>query len=158
VTRNAQGRRMAITPSRFQELYEEYWGLVYTICFSRLGNREEAQDATQDVFVKNTENHCFDILRERIRRPERVEFDEEKFPLRPAGDDDVVTHVEITRCLDCLSDQDRQLALMKMVEENTWEEIATTTGLTVAQARVRTARALTELRTCLAAKGIEAGE
>jgi RNA polymerase sigma-70 factor (ECF subfamily) len=36
----------------FEELYERHVAVVYRYCFSRLGDREAAEDATGDVFLK----------------------------------------------------------------------------------------------------------
>lgn len=36
----------------FKQLFDQYRHFVYNICYRMSGNREEAEDATQDVFVK----------------------------------------------------------------------------------------------------------
>jgi len=36
----------------FKQLFEQYQHLVYNICYRMSGNREEAEDITQDVFIK----------------------------------------------------------------------------------------------------------
>jgi RNA polymerase sigma factor (sigma-70 family) len=72
----------------FEEIYHQHKGLVYNLCLNYLQNREEAEEATQDVFVKIhaklsgfagnsslktwiyriTVNHCLDVLRARNRQ------------------------------------------------------------------------------------------
>ena len=41
----------------FNQIYIEYSGLVYNLCLSYLQNIEEAEEVTQDVFVKVYEKH-----------------------------------------------------------------------------------------------------
>jgi len=36
----------------FRQLFEQYQHLVYNTCYRMSGNREEAEDITQDVFIK----------------------------------------------------------------------------------------------------------
>jgi len=36
----------------FRQLFEQYQHLVFNICFRMTGNREDAEDAAQDVFLK----------------------------------------------------------------------------------------------------------
>jgi RNA polymerase sigma-70 factor (ECF subfamily) len=47
VTRAQQG-----DPSAFRELYESHVGRVYALCVRLAGRREEAEEHTQDVFVR----------------------------------------------------------------------------------------------------------
>ena len=39
-------------PNAFKQLFEQYQHFVYNICYRMIGNREEAEDTTQDVFIK----------------------------------------------------------------------------------------------------------
>lgn len=41
----------------FNQIYTDYNGLVYNLCLSYLQNIEEAEEVTQDVFVKVYEKH-----------------------------------------------------------------------------------------------------
>jgi len=36
----------------FRKIFDQYQHLVYNICYRMTGNREDAEDATQDVFLK----------------------------------------------------------------------------------------------------------
>ncbi len=47
VTRAQQG-----DPSAFRELYEAHVGRVHALCLRLAGNRQEAEEYTQDVFVR----------------------------------------------------------------------------------------------------------
>ena len=72
----------------FKLLVEKYQNMVYTLAFKITGNREEAEDAAQEIFVKCyrhlrsydgrasfstwlyriTYNHCADVMKKRKRR------------------------------------------------------------------------------------------
>jgi len=169
----------AISGKRFEELYTEHWALVYALCKARLGEEEEALDAAQEVFLRkwraidsydparasfrtwlrrNAEHYCVDLYRKQSVRPEEHPLPEET---EAAGADipfeeGALTVQMVGECLDALAPELRQLVLMKEVEEYTWEEMAAITGLTVAQARVRTAQGITQLRELLAQKGMGA--
>lgn len=39
-------------PASFRELVARYHSSIFRICFSRLGNREEAEDAVQEIFLR----------------------------------------------------------------------------------------------------------
>jgi RNA polymerase sigma-70 factor (ECF subfamily) len=77
----------------FNEIYEEHQHLVFNLCLNYLQNHQDAEEATQDVFVKIhakmgsfegksslktwvyriTVNHCLDVLRQR-KRQSRLAF------------------------------------------------------------------------------------
>jgi RNA polymerase sigma-70 factor, ECF subfamily len=54
--RSAKGKANSITPSMdaqsFRTLYQENLGVVYRFVYSKVGNREEAEDLTSQVFLK----------------------------------------------------------------------------------------------------------
>ena len=72
----------------FNELYDTHKDLVFNLCLNYLHNQEDAEDATQDIFVKIHQklasfqrqsnlktwvyrigvNHCLDILKSRKRQ------------------------------------------------------------------------------------------
>jgi len=43
---------MDIDPQMFQTLYQENLGLMYRYAYSKVGNREEAEDLTSQIFIK----------------------------------------------------------------------------------------------------------
>ncbi|NOY58453.1 MAG: RNA polymerase sigma factor [Calditrichaeota bacterium] len=38
--------------SAFKHFYEEYKGMVFNVCYRMLNDKQDAEDATQDIFVK----------------------------------------------------------------------------------------------------------
>jgi RNA polymerase sigma-70 factor (ECF subfamily) len=53
-------------PGAFSELVERYWTRIFGVFFRRLGDREEAEDLTQDVFLR--------LYRSRTRYEPRAKF------------------------------------------------------------------------------------
>jgi RNA polymerase sigma-70 factor, ECF subfamily len=53
-------------PGAFPQLVERYWTRVFGVFFRRLGDREEAEDLTQDVFLR--------LYRSRTRYEPRAKF------------------------------------------------------------------------------------
>ena len=45
-------REAGIDVQDFQTLYEEKFTLIYRYVFSKVGNREEAEDLTSEIFLK----------------------------------------------------------------------------------------------------------
>jgi RNA polymerase sigma-70 factor (ECF subfamily) len=143
-----------------------------------LWNREDALDATQEVFARkwaaidtydpskasfrtwlsrNAHNLIVDRIRNRERRPKQVSIDEIEDTLcsdRPV-DDVAMISVALSKCLTAFDLEHRHLVIMHEVEQYTWEEVASLTGLTVAQARTRVSQALQQLRKCLSKQGLE---
>ncbi|TFG47216.1 MAG: sigma-70 family RNA polymerase sigma factor [Dehalococcoidia bacterium] len=111
--RNIVARAQAQDSEAFGLIYEAYFDKIYRYVSIKTGNRTEAEDLTQQVFVKALEsissykvqgevpfsawlyriahNQIVDCLRRRSRRP-TVELDE-TMPL--AADDDTAAEVEL---------------------------------------------------------------
>ncbi len=98
---------MAATPS-FDEIYEVQKDMVFNLCLNYLQNPQDAEEATQDVFVKVHEkrsgfqgqssektwvyritvNHCLDVLKAR-KRQKRFGFVRSLFGRENSADVDV---------------------------------------------------------------------
>lgn len=165
-----------MTAEEFEELYQQFWGLVYSKCLASLGDVEEALDATMEVFIRkwcaidnydpqkasfktwlmrNTDHLCIDLARKRshcdeVSLEEILESSEEVEPVT-----DVDELIDIRIAISRLDPLDRQLLLMRFVDEYTWDEISHLTGLTVAQVRHRVESAFAKLRRWLGAGGEE---
>jgi len=168
----------ALDGQRFEELYDEHWPWVFAVCRTRLGDHQDALDAAQEVFVRkwrargrydpglatfrtwvsrNAEHLCTDIFRRKAVRPTQEPLTE-TLPDAPAAgetDAEIARRVTLNSALDALEPQQRQLVLMHEVHGYTWEEIAHTTGLTVAQARSAVGKGLERLRALLKDAGVE---
>ncbi len=55
------------TDADFEAFYERHWKYVYRLCFSYLQNEADAEDVTEDIFVKVLTGDCVfrDLTHER---------------------------------------------------------------------------------------------
>lgn len=136
-----------------------------------LGNREDAEDATQEAFLRAYRalatyeertafrtwlfailiNRCRTALLQRGRRERRIQSDGEAVeratsaPVAPA----VELRVEIARALAALAPDQREAFLLKHVEQLEYEEMAEITGAGVSALKMRVQRACARLREAL---------
>jgi RNA polymerase sigma-70 factor (ECF subfamily) len=144
-------------------LFERYGPMVVRRCRQLLGDREEARDATQDVFVqllrhrrrlddrfpssllyRIATNICLNRLRERRRAPS-LPGDEalERIPVRADLDSPLV----LDRLFRRNPESTRVMAVLHYVEGLTLEQVARRCGLSLSGVRKR----LRSLRACLRA-------
>ena len=141
--------------------------------FRMLGNREDAEEALQDAFVRayralgqcadpdRFDNWCFRILanRCRTRGARRSRYEATFLPADPAlefvaappstngkGPEEAE---EVYRALGSLDAPSREAFLLKYVEELTYEEMAEITGDGVSALKMRVKRACDRLRQLL---------
>ncbi|MGD9713183.1 MAG: RNA polymerase sigma factor [Thermomicrobiales bacterium] len=157
----------------FAATYREFAPHIYRYCFRCLGNREDAEDATSQVFTQALAG--FHRLRDGNVRPwlyriaHNVVIDMIR-KRRPAssidgvrGDSSAITGVdaeferqelraELDEALASLSERDRQLVLLRLAGL-TGEEIATVLRCSHGAVRVAHHRALDRLRVILFAQG-----
>jgi len=136
-----------------------------------LGNREDAEDATQETFLRAYRalgtyeertafrtwlfailiNRCRTALLQRGRRERRVQPDGDALEraASPAVAPLVELRVEIARALATLAPEQREAFLLKHVEQLEYEEMAGITGVGVSALKMRVQRACTRLRESL---------
>lgn len=159
--------------SEFKLLVLPYSSRLYKVAFRLLGNREEAEDAVQEVFlklwkmkselpnyksiealaVKVTRNHCLDILRK--RKSKRL-IDEEKREgeyLERKDPEKLLEQKEriqlINRLINSLSEPQRSLVYFRHIEGKEYHEIAELTNMTENSIRVSISRARKQLKEML---------
>lgn len=129
----------------FTTIITEYERKIYTYCYYLLRNREEAEDAVQDIFVKVYQqlrryekrvsfsawlykvayHHCLDQLRRRKRRSRLLSL----YKLQ------LMTHQQalpeeppVDRILEKLTSEERGLLILRVIEQYSFEEISMITG------------------------------
>jgi RNA polymerase sigma-70 factor (ECF subfamily) len=154
-----------------EELLRRHQGRVYGLAYRILGNRADAFDATQEVFIlllrklrsfreesafttwlhRLTVNACYDLSRKRSRAPQPVERVEADQP------DDIAAaeaRVVVESALRGLAVEHRTALTLREIYGLSYEEIAAATGVAVGTVKSRIARA----RAALAARlGAEPG-
>lgn len=156
----------------FQSLVERHERRVYNLAYRILGRREDARDATQDVFLacyrrlgtfrgeaafttwlhRIAVNACYDVLRK--RGPEHPGGEEPpEPPPMPDHSDQAIAAVDVQRALLTVPIEFREVLVMHDVQGFAYEEVAQMLSIPLGtvksrlhRARVALARSLTEPR------------
>jgi RNA polymerase sigma factor (sigma-70 family) len=161
----SRGRASEVTPRRAapeadatRELYERYARQIYSYCLHQLGNREEAEDATQSTFLnafrgfqrgvdpefesawlyKIAQNVCLtrqrsSSRRRRVETPGDLEAMQDYVPAHQADSDELI---HLPKALESMPEQQRHALLLREWQGLTYKEIAE--ELDVSQAAVET--------------------
>jgi RNA polymerase sigma-70 factor, ECF subfamily len=161
------------------ELYREYAPAIFRFCRRALPTREDAEDATMEIFMKLKDklgqydqtrsftawlykvaaNHCWDMLRRRKSRQGKETEDLENVPLEhpdPSQLDKLIqerTSEEVRRALDRLGARARMALVMRYYSDMSYDEIADSLGVRRAFVGVVLLRARHELRQALGQTG-----
>src|SRR5215468_3625076 len=161
------------------ELYREYAPAIFRFCRRALPTREDAEDATMEVFVKVNNklnqydssrpfsswlykvaaNHCWDLLRRRKIRQDKETEDLENVPLEHPDANQLEklieqrTGEEVRRALDKLGSRARMALVMRYYSDMSYDEIADALGVRRAFVGVVLLRARHELRQALGESG-----
>ncbi|MCM3591553.1 sigma-70 family RNA polymerase sigma factor [Brevibacillus borstelensis] len=152
----------------YTEIVERYKGKIYAFLYRMIGHSQDAQDLTQEVFIKAyckigdyrpdfrfsawlfriAANHCLDELRKRKRLPvttaEESELVHENTPERIllAKEQHEVLHEKLL----ALEDDHRVILLLRYVEQLSYKEIAEVLSIPVTTVQMRIFRAHKKLR------------
>ena len=158
-----------IDPQAFSGLYTRYLSPVYRYCYGRLGNREEAEDATSLVFTRvlvalptyrggSFRSWLFAIAHNVVLNNWRDRRSTESLELAPdiadgaAALDDLAEESErrhsVQRVLASLSEEQRHVLELRLAGL-TGPEIAAALGRSHGAVRTTQCRALTQLRRLL---------
>ena len=156
-------------------LYHDYAPAIFRFCRRALPTREDAEDATMEIFMKLRDklsqydqtrsftawlykvaaNHCWDILRRRKIRQDKETDDLESVPLEhpdPSQLDKLIeerTSEEVRKALDKLGSRARMALVMRYYSDMSYDEIAEALGVRRAFVGVVLLRARHELRQAL---------
>ena len=161
------------------ELYREYAPAMFRFCRRALPTREDAEDATMEIFMKLRDklvqydetrsfsawlykvaaNHCWDLLRRRKIRQDKETEDVETVPLEhpdPNQLDRMIeqsTSDEVRKALGKLGARARMALVMRYYSDMSYDEIADALGVRRAFVGVVLLRARHELRQALGEPG-----
>lgn len=167
--------------SAFEELVRLYRGEVFDLCVRVSGNRGEAEDLTQEVFLRAYEhldrfrgdahprtwlyriaiNQSISLTRRlkrwRMRRGERDEsFPEFPELAVPSGEGALERREEVARAhraLAALSPRQRAAVVLRVIKELPYAEVAKAMGITVGGAKANVHQGLKNLRSLLEETG-----
>jgi RNA polymerase sigma-70 factor (ECF subfamily) len=137
--------------TEFRSLVDQHRDRIYTFAYYNLGNREEAEDVTQEVLIrlwKNlegihmktlpawltrvTKNACIDTVRRRRAYESRVvaNGEHDHVALAPAGNPtpEATAHAgelreQIQRALSTLKEPYRSIVILREVQDQKYEQI-----------------------------------
>ncbi len=156
-------------------LYREFAPAIFRFCRRALPTREDAEDATMEVFTKLRDklgqydpsrsftawlyrvaaNHCWDTLRRRKVRQDKETEDVENVPLEHPDANQLEklieqrTSEEVRKALDKLGNRARLALVMRYYSDMSYDEIADALGVRRAFVGVVLLRARHELRQAL---------
>ena len=165
-------------PASLGELYRRYNGRVYSLCLRMVANTAEAEDLTQEVFIKLfyeagtfrgesafttwlhrlTVNVVLMYLRKHKRRFERSKQDKEipeqaELGTERPGGMPVFDRLELDRSLAALPPGYRMVFVLFDVEGYTHDEIALILGCSAGTSKSQLHKARTKLRALLRGSG-----
>lgn len=134
---------------KLEEIYEDHVAMVYNICYRMFANRADAQDATQDVFIKVyknlhrfagrsklstwiyriTMNHCIDRMRR--KKLKTVELQERM--TSPERDNDL--RIALERAVADLPPSYRSVFVLHDIQGFQHVEIAEILGITAGSSK-----------------------
>ena len=161
------------------ELYRRYAPAIFRFCRRALPTREDAEDATMEVFMKVraklnqydskrpftswlyavAANHCWDSLRRRRVRQDLETEDSSELPLEQPDADQLSRLIEqhtsqqVRAALDDLPPRARMVLVLRYYAEMSYDDIAEATGLRRSFVGVVLLRARHQLREALVKRG-----
>jgi RNA polymerase sigma-70 factor (ECF subfamily) len=165
------------------ELYRRYAPAIFRFCRRAMRTREDAEDATMDIFIKVRQklsqydssrpfgawlytvaaNHCWDLLRRRKGRQDLETGEIENMPLEhpdPGQLDQLIeksTSQEVRRALDQLPSRARMALVLRYYADMSYDDVAATLGVRRAFVGVVLLRARHQLREILGGSGVVGG-
>jgi RNA polymerase sigma factor (sigma-70 family) len=165
------------------ELYRQYAPPIFRFCRRAMHTREDAEDATMDIFIKVRQklsqydssrpfsawlytvaaNHCWDLLRRRKGRQDLETGEIENMPLEhpdPGQLEQLIdksTSQEVRRALDQLPSRARMALVLRYYADMSYDDVAATLGVRRAFVGVVLLRARHQLREILGGRGVVAG-
>ena len=162
------------------DLYREYAPAIFRFCRRAMPTREDAEDATMEIFMKLRDklsqydpsrsfsawlykvaaNHCWDLLRRRKARHDKDMEDVEELPLETPEPNQLEKLIEersgdeVRKALSTLGTRARMALVMRYYSDMSYDEIADALGVRRPFVGVVLLRARHELRQVLEGRGV----
>ncbi|MFC7219854.1 RNA polymerase sigma factor SigE [Streptomyces polyrhachis] len=162
------------TPPSWEEIVSAHSGRVYRLAYRLTGNQHDAEDLTQEVFVRVFRSlstytpgtfegwlHRIttNLFLDQVRRKQRIRFDSlgddaaERLPSREPTPhqyfNDTHFDADVQQALDTLAPEFRAAVVLCDIEGLSYEEIAATLGVKLGTVRSRIHRGRSHLRKAL---------
>ncbi|NAZ84452.1 RNA polymerase sigma factor SigE [Kineococcus sp. R8] len=162
-------------PPTWDEVVRNHSARVYRLAYRLTGNRHDAEDLTQEVFVRvfrslsSYQPGTFEgwlhrittnLFLDQVRRKQRIRFDalaedaDDRLPSTDMGPERAYEHRnlddDVQRALDALPPDFRAVVVLCDIEGLSYEEIAATLGVKLGTVRSRIHRGRAQLRESLA--------
>jgi RNA polymerase sigma-70 factor, ECF subfamily len=171
---SVDGAAQGWTPPSWEQVVREHSARVYRLAYRLSGNAQDAEDLTQDTFIRvfrslaSYQPGTFEgwlhrittnLFLDMVRRRQRIRFDalpddtEKLAGSAPSPEQVYVdTHLDpqIQAALDALQPEFRAAVVLCDIEGLTYEEIAATLGIKLGTVRSRIHRGRVQLREALA--------
>jgi RNA polymerase sigma-70 factor (ECF subfamily) len=154
-------RCLAGEPDAFAELVLRHQRAVFGVAVRMLGNRDEAEDAAQEAFVRAysalatfrgesdmktwlvriTTRLCIDMLRSRRRRPEVFLADQTTEPADAGWESVVTERHSIVRAIAELPPHYKAAIILRHLQHMSYNDMAATLGLPLATVKTHLRRA-----------------
>lgn len=168
------------TSPSWEQIVEEHSARVYRLAYRLTGNVHDAEDLTQDVFIRVFRSlHTYrpgtfegwlhrittNVFLDKMRRKQRIRFDAlsdesaARLPSREAGPEQTYADAhfddDVQRALDQLAPDFRAAVVLCDIEGLSYEEIAATLDIKLGTVRSRIHRGRAQLREALAHRAPE---
>lgn len=154
-----------------RDLFNLYRDGLFRYALSRVGQREVAEEILQEVFLSLLKNPAvlqgyepevwlftavrgksLDALKRQAVQRRYLEHLRREFSFKPPSAQDRQTAEALSTCFPELPDEAREIVLLKVWENMSFDRIAALTGQSAGTVRTRYAEALQQLRACISSK------
>ncbi|MFQ6113769.1 MAG: RNA polymerase sigma factor [bacterium] len=160
---------------KFKKLVEQYRHKIYTFAYYCLGNREEAEDVTQEVLlrlwkhwqqidpdlvlawlIRVTKNVCLDVIRKRRTYRTLIQADKDGIEVAKATSDELDPEIaaevsdfqrHLEQALRSLSEPYRTVVILREIQDMKYEQISEALDLPLNTVKVYIHRGRRLLRT-----------
>lgn len=150
---------------KIEKIIRDNYGQIYRYCFYHVGNRDTAQDITQEVFLKfvkdlagyreygKLRNYLYVIAKNTIRDygRKRKELSLPEMPEKSGGGgiDETVERMNVREALKSLEDSEREIVILRYYQELRMKDIARILEMPVSTVRHHLKKAEKKLKTLL---------
>lgn len=142
----------------FMDLEEQY-DKIYRYCYMKIGNRQTAEDITQETFLRFLENENYQDMGKRLaylytiarnlcmdyfRKPQSILLDEE-IPVE-TDEEGIVSRISLKRAVSVLEEWEQELLFLRFVNEVPASSIGELTGQSRFSVHRRINRILAKLK------------